>query len=123
MMLKTFGLVTALVALSSAPAFAASVCSEPIAPAAVDGTVATQVQMNSALDDVKTFIKQSDDYQTCLYREYNQMVADATKDKKPVDPAWKAAVDAKVQANQDLKVKVGSEFNTAAVAFNAKHPK
>src|ERR1041385_573777 len=69
MIFKTLGLVAALAGLSVTPALADSACQEPIAPAAVDGATATTAQMNGAHEDVLTFIKQSDDYQSCLYKE------------------------------------------------------
>jgi hypothetical protein len=122
MMLKTLGLVVALIGASVVPALAQSACQEPIAPAAVDGATATTAQMNGAHDDVLTFIKQSDDYQSCLLKEFNDAQADATKNKKPLDPAIQTAVAAKVDANQHLKEKVGGEYNASVLAYKAKHP-
>ncbi|HTP78603.1 MAG TPA: hypothetical protein VMJ73_16695 [Rhizomicrobium sp.] len=122
MILKTLGLVAALVGMSVAPALADSACQEPIAPAAVDGANATTAQMNGAHDDVVTFIKQSDDYQACLYKELNDAKADAVKNKKDLDPSIEAGVNAKIDSNQHLKEKVGGEFNAAVMAYKAKHP-
>jgi len=122
-MLKTLALAAALTIGMAAPALAdSSVCQEPIAPAAVDGSTATGAQLKSALQDVKTFIKQSDDYQECLYRDLKTQTDAAKKDKKELDPSISAGVDAKIKANQALKEKVGGEFNAAATAYNAKHP-
>jgi hypothetical protein len=122
MILKTLGLVAALVGLSAVPALAQSACQEPIAPAAIDGGTATTKQMSGAHDDVVTFIKQSDDYQSCLYKELNDAKADAVKNKKQVDPTLEPAVASKVDANQHLKEKVGGEYNAAVMAYKAKHP-
>ena len=122
MILKTLGIVAVLVGLSAAPAMAQSLCQEPIAPAAVDGSKATTAQMNGAHDDVVAFIKQSDDYQSCLLKELRDAKAAALKNKKDVDPSLESAVDAKVSANQHLKEKIGGEFNAAVMAFKAKHP-
>jgi hypothetical protein len=121
-MLKTLGLVVALVGLSVVPAMADSACQEPIAPAAIDGSTATTAQMNGAHDDVMTFIKQSDDYQACVLREFNELKAAALKDKKPLDPSIEAAVTQKVDSNQHMKEKVGGEYNAAVMAYKAKHP-
>ncbi len=121
-MLKTIGLVAALVLASAAPALAQSACSEPIAPAAVDGGRASTPQMGAAHDDVVTFLKQSDDYQSCLIRELNEAKADALKNKKDLDPAIASSTDAKIQSNQALKEKVGAEYNTAVNAYKARHP-
>ena len=122
MILKTLGLAAALVGLSAAPALAQSACQEPIAPAAINGATATTAQMSGAHDDVVTFIKQSDDYQSCLYKELSDAKADAVKNKKVVDPALEPAVANKVDANQHLKEKVGGEYNAAVMAYKAKHP-
>ena len=122
MILKTLGLVAALAGLSVTPALADSVCQEPIAPAAVNGATATTAQMNGAHEDVLTFIKQSDDYQSCLLKEFTDAKLDAAKNKKTLDPSIETAVQAKVDANQHLKEKVGGEYNAAVMAYKAKHP-
>ncbi|HEY0301107.1 MAG TPA: hypothetical protein VGC36_07245 [Rhizomicrobium sp.] len=123
MTFKTIALAAAMMLGSALPAAAQSLCSEPIAPAAIDGNTATKEQIVSILADVKTFIKQSDDYQGCLLKELADARLKAVKDKKDLDPTLEPAVTAKVQANQSLKEKVGKEFNDAAIAYNAKHPK
>lgn len=122
MILKRLGLVAALVGLSAAPALAESACQEPIAPVAIDGATATTAQMNGAHEDVMTFIKQSDDFQLCLYKELDDAKQDALKNKKQIDPALEPAVAKKVDGNQHLKEKVGGEFNAAVIAYKAKHP-
>lgn len=122
MILRKLGLVAALAGLSVSPALAQSTCQEPIAPVAVDGATATSAQMNGAHADVMTFIKQSDDYQLCLYKELDDAKADAIKNKKQIDPALESGVAKKVDANQHLKEKVGGEFNAAVIAYKAKHP-
>jgi hypothetical protein len=116
------GLVSALLLASVAPAFAQSSCAEPIAPASMDGSKITREQLNAYVTDVKTFLKQSDDYQDCLNREFLAKVDDAKKNKKDPDPAWDADRKAKINANQTLKEKVGGEYNAAARAFMAAHP-
>jgi len=122
MMLKTLGLVVALVGASMVPAMAQSACQEPIAPTALDGATATTAQMNGAHDDVLTFIKQSDDYQSCLLKELTDAKLDAVKNKKTLDPSIETGVQAKVDSNQHLKEKVGGEYNAAVMAYKAKHP-
>ena len=122
-MLKTMGLVAVLVLGSALPAAADdSMCSAPIAPAAVDGNNATKDQISGNLADVKTFLKQSDDYQGCLLREVDQHKADWLKAKKDMDQVYLQDVDVKIKANQGLKEKVGAEYNAAAHAYMAKHP-
>jgi len=111
--------------LAATPAFAdLSSCYEPIPPAAVDGSTATEKQMKSAQTDVKDFIKSSDDYQICLNSELIAMKrkADQSKDKTPLDPSIQAGVQVRIDSNQKLKEKVGAEFNAAVMAYKAKHP-
>ncbi len=122
MMWKTLGLAVALMTASIVPALADSACMEPIAPAAIDGGAATKAQMTAAHADVVTFLKQSDDYQVCLLRELTEEKAAAVKAKKDFDASIEAGVSAKVVANQNLKEKVGGEYNAAVIAYKAKNP-
>lgn len=124
-MLRRISLASCLVLAMAAPALAdSSSCYEPIAPAAVDGKTATEAQLKSSLGDVKEFIKQSDDYQTCLLSDLAEQkrTAARSKDKKPLDPSIEADADAKIAKNQALKEQVGSEYNAAATAYKAAHP-
>ena len=122
MTLKTFVLAAAVLLVSALPAAAQSMCSPPIAPAAVDGTKITHEQLLAALADTQTFIKQTDDYQDCVNKELNDAKAAALKDKKDLDPSLVPAHDAKIQASQALKEKVGAEFNAASKAWHNAHP-
>jgi len=124
-MLGRVTLASVFVLAMAVPALAdASSCYEPIAPAAVDGSTATEAQMKASLSDVKDFIKSSDDYQTCLLSDFQQQKRDAAKakDKKPLDPSIEADVNSRIAKNQKLKEQVGGEYNTAATAYKAKHP-
>ena len=124
-MLRNLSLASAMVLAMAAPALAdSSACYEPIAPAAVDGSTATEAQMKASLSDVKDFLKSSDDYQTCLLSDLQEQKRKAarSKDKKPIDPAIEADVNARVAKNQKLKEQVGAEYNAAATAYKAKHP-
>ncbi len=113
--------------LSAMPAFAQLGCSDPIAPTAVDGYHATAQQMKDAHSDVSDFMKSSDDYQQCLLDRVKAAKADAVKhagDKghPPLDPALETNANAKIDANQRLKEKVGAEYNAAVAGFKAAHP-
>jgi hypothetical protein len=124
-MLTRIAMASVFVLGMAAPAVADSNnCSEPYPPAAVDGNAATADQMKAAHNDVVNFIKSSDDYQSCLNADYTAQAQAAakSKDKKPLDPSIKADVNAKLEANQKEKEKVGAEFNTAVIAYKAKHP-
>jgi cephalosporin-C deacetylase-like acetyl esterase len=126
-MFGKFGLAVAAVLISAAPAMAASSdCgSTPYAPAAVDGSKATEAQMKDAHDDVVNFIKSSDDYQACLYSDLDKQKAAAAKAKTPapLDQGIIDGVTSKVAANQKTKEKVGAEYNAAVHAYKAAHPK
>jgi hypothetical protein len=124
-MLSRIAMASAFVLGMAAPALAdSSSCSEPYPPTAIDGNTATADQMKAAHNDVVNFIKSSDDYQSCLNADYTAQAQAAakSKDKKPLDPSIKADLEAKLEANQKEKEKVGAEFNTAVVAYKAKHP-
>ena len=124
-MLSRIAIASAFVLGMAAPALAdSSSCSEPYPPTAIDGNTATADQMKAAHNDVVNFIKSSDDYQSCLNADYTAQAQAAakSKDKKPLDPSIKADVEARLEANQKEKEKVGAEFNTAVVAYKAKHP-
>jgi hypothetical protein len=109
--------------VSVGPALAASPCDEPYAPAALDGSKATEAQMKGAHDDVMTFMKSSDDYQSCLLDDLKnqRQTAAKAKDPKPLDPSIEAGVNKAVDANQRMKEKVGAEFNAAVIAYKAAH--
>jgi hypothetical protein len=125
-MFGKFGLAVAAVLISAAPAMAQSVCGgAPIAPAALDGSKATEAQMKDAHDDVVNFIKASDDYQGCLFSDLDRQKREAAKakDPKPLDQGIIDGVNAKVAANQKTKEKVGAEYNAAVHAYKDAHPK
>jgi hypothetical protein len=115
------------VVLSAMPAFAQMGCSDPIAPSAVDGSKATKQQMVDAHSDVTTFMKASDDFQQCLLDQVKVAKADAiahasNHDAKKFDPAIETNANAKIDANQRLKEKVGAEYNAAVAGYKASHP-
>lgn len=127
MFAKISGVAVGLVMLSVVPAFAQMGCSDPIAPSAVSGGTATEQQMKDAKADVLNFMKSSDDYQQCLINQVKAGKAEAAKhagDKtpKPFDPAIETAANAKIDANQRLKEKVGAEYNAAVAGYKAAHP-
>jgi len=122
-MLKSFALASVFAAAIVVPAVAEDSCSEPIAPATINGAAATEKQLNEIGQDVKLFMKQSSDYQDCLIGGLKAQQAQAAHDKKQLDPSVTDAVQAKIDANQKVKEKVGMEFNTAALRFCQAHPK
>lgn len=124
-MYSKFGAAVALLLLSATPSFAASSsCSDPIAPTQVDGSKATSQQMKDAIQDFKTFQAASDDFQQCLVDDLKAQKAEAAKgkDPKPIDPSIEQGVNAKIDANQRLKEKVGGELNASVQAYKKAHP-
>ncbi|HTO42013.1 MAG TPA: hypothetical protein VL026_13640 [Rhizomicrobium sp.] len=120
-MLLKYVLAAAFIAVSAAPALAET-CVEPIAPSAVDGTTASKDKINQARDDTVRYIKQSDEYQTCLFADLKAQKMEAVKNKKTFPASIEDGVNERVKANQDRKEKVGAEYNAAAVAFKKLHP-
>jgi hypothetical protein len=122
-MLKSVALAGAFVVVVALPAFAQDSCSEPIPPAAVNGSSASENQIDDATKDAKLFLKQSADYQDCLLQDLRAKQAAAKHDKKPLDPSAAGDVQTKIDANQKLKERVGTELNTAVYHFCQAHPK
>ena len=123
-MLKSVALAGAFVVVLALPAFAQDSCSEPIPPAPINGTTASEKQVDEATKDAKLFMKQSSDYQDCLLHDLKAKVAAAAAhDKKAPDPSLAGDVQAKIDANQKLKERVGTELNSAVYKFCQAHPK
>jgi hypothetical protein len=116
-------LSAAVLAVLASPAFAQDRCMSPVAPVVPNGKTATVADLVQANKDVVAFIKASDEYQNCLLADLQAQTDQAKNDKKTLDPAVKKAIEAKGDANQKLKETVGKEYNTAAAAYKAAHPK
>ena len=118
-----FGLMLAvLTTLGVAPAFAQADCQPPIAPAAPNGRTASQQQILGAVSDAKNFISQSDVYQQCLLDYVGAQKKQAVEDKKPFDSYLETSAQKKIDDNQKMKIKVGSEINAAVSDFKMSHP-
>jgi hypothetical protein len=110
-------------AMLAAPAFAQDRCSSPLAPVVPDGKTATVAQLSQAAKEVVAFIKASDEYQTCLLAAIAEQDKLSKDPKNPPDPAIKKALEAKGDANQKEKERVGGDYNRSAAAYKAAHPK
>jgi hypothetical protein len=97
-------------------------CVEPFAPAIPNGATATKDQLLALQDDVHAFLKASDDYSACMKLDFKRQTEDATRKGLDPDPKLANAVVAKINENQDDKVRVGNEFNAAVKAYTAAHP-
>ncbi len=122
-MFGKFGVAAAFVLATVAPALAAQ-CNQPIPPTMVDGSTATLPQMQGAIKDFKAFQGASDDYQSCLLADLKMQQDEAAKakDPKPLDPAIVTGVNAKIQANQADKEKLGGELNAQIMVYKKAHP-
>src|SRR5215469_6426990 len=120
-MLKSVALAGAFTVALSLPAFAQDSCSEPIPPAPINGSNANEKQVNDATKDAKIFLKQSADYQECLMQDLRVKAAAAQHDKKQLDPSVAGDIQAKIDANQKLKERVGTELNTAVYQYCQAH--
>jgi len=93
-------MVTAALLAFAGPASAR--CNQPYAPAVKVATSATLQDIATLKDDVTSFIKASDIYQSCLMVQKAPSVL--------------------IEANQHQKERVGREFNAVVKAFKASHP-
>jgi hypothetical protein len=121
-MFKKIILVAVLASASALPAFAqGATCAAPAAPAVpADPAKATADDMRTLLAGANGFMKASDTYQQCVDSYTTAQKAAATEDK-PFDPAIEKADMALIDANQNLKQKVGLDANTAITAFKKAH--
>jgi hypothetical protein len=116
-MLKSLVLASVL-ALVAAPAFAdQNSCSAPIPPELHNLT--TLKQVSDGAHYTNQFIKDSDDYQSCLTSELRIARNQAAKDKKDFDAG---PYQIKMDENQKLKERVGTEFHQVFVTFCKANP-
>src|SRR5260370_39799164 len=116
-MLKSCVLAGVFSVAVAVPAFAQNSCSEPIPPSAVNGGGASEKQINDTTKDVKTFLKQSSDYQECLIQDLKAQQAAARHSKKELDPSIAGDVQTKIDAHQKMKERAGNDLNTAGHTF------
>lgn len=103
------------------PAFAAD-CVEPYAPAIANGTTATKDQMLTTQDEVKAFIKASDNYQECVLLDIQTQKAALAREQKTLNQDVIDRATAQIDRNQREKERVGTEYNVAVRAYAAAHP-
>ena len=119
-------LLTAALVILAGPAFAQAFedkCSAPIAPVVPDGKTATAPQLTQTVNDVKNYIKASDDYQACLVAEINTYETQAKGTKQGIDASIRKTLEAKGDANQKDKERLGAAYNKAAADYRSAHPK
>ena len=113
----------ALVALLAVPAMAQeSACMTPVSPTMPDGKTADRDAVIAAAAAVKTFVSQSDEYQSCLNAEYEAYVKKVATDKGKMDPKVNTAREAKITANQTAKENLGKAYTATAAAYRQAHP-
>jgi hypothetical protein len=118
LLLPAFALV-----MLAAPAFAQGQCSAPIAPIIPDGKTATAPQLSQAAKNAVAFIRTSDTYQVCILTDIAAQDQQAKDNKKTLDPAIRKSLEDKGEANQKEKERIGKQYNMAAAAYKAVHPK
>lgn len=116
-------LACAFVLAPARAGLAQDVCTEPPAPAPVDGAQVSEDQMRAAATAARDFIAQSDVYQACLANTVDAARTQASADGKPLDPAVESAAKSKADANQKIKERVGAEINTAISVYKQTHLK
>jgi len=116
-------LVCGLALLPGRGVHAQDACAEPQAPAPVDGAQLSEEQMRAAAAAARSFIAQSDVYQSCLASAVEAAKTQANADGKPFDPALANDAKAKEDANQKAKERVGAEINTAISVYKQAHLK
>jgi len=121
-MIRRISFAAAAFVALAAPAMAQDSCVTPHAPTIPDGATASRDEVLAARTEATNFIKISDEYQVCLQAYLDKEVAQAKKDKKPLDPSIEASFKSKGAANQKDKERVGQEINASLKAFNAAHP-
>jgi len=79
--------------------------------------------MRAAAAAARSFIAQSDVYQSCLANVLDAARTQAAADGKPLDPSLEGSLKARTDANQKVKEKVGIEINTAIGVYKKTHLK
>jgi hypothetical protein len=120
-------LLTAAFVILAGPAFAqvqfTDMCSAPIAPVVPDGKTAAVPQLTQAANDVKNYIKASDDYQQCLLAEITTYETQAKGTKQGIDSNIRKTLESKGDTNQKDKERLGAAYNKAVGDYRAAHPK
>jgi hypothetical protein len=98
-------------------------CTAPVAPVVPNGRTASVSDLIQANKDVVAFIRASDDYQSCLLSDLEAQKEKAKAENKVFDPAIKKAIEARGDANQKEKERLGMAYNKAAAAYKQAHPK
>lgn len=114
-MASMFALVLPSAALASVDS-----CQEPFGPVLPKAETVTEAQLATIKEEVVTFIKDSDAYQSCLVAAMN--TADRSKDDKMTD-GEKAAVNRRIASNQREKETIGNGYNELVRVVNARSGK
>ncbi len=126
-MLRTFSLASAMILAVAGPALAdASSCYEPIAPAAVDGSTASEAQVKalSQRSRISSNHPMTIRPVSCLIWSSKSAKRQSrkTRTSRKSNPSVQADVSARIDKNQKLKEQVGNEYNAAVKAYQAAHP-
>jgi hypothetical protein len=118
MIRECIGSILFIVVFAS-PAYAQVQCTGPFLPVVPDGATTTEEELITIRGQVEAFMRDSDGYQRCLVASLRQLQAAAASDEdEEFDPAIRRRIEARVNANQNHKIRVSEEFNAAARAYN-----
>lgn len=129
-MLKKTVLAATFAMAFALPAFAADVqsedesfaphCTAPVPPPVIDGTKATQADLDAGKNAVNDFVSASDKYQRCLRKFLGGRQDMAQFAKTSVPTSVTKGVETRIAANQRQKEQVGKDYNDAVAAFRAR---
>ena len=106
----------------ASPASAQVECIGPFLPVVPDGATTTEEELITIRGQVEAFMRDSEGYQQCLVVSVRQALAEAASDEDgELNPAIRRRIEARVNTNQNHKIRVSDEFNAAARAYNEAH--
>lgn len=120
-MVRSLALAAVVLAAFASPSLADS-CVEPYAPALPNGTTATLDQIAKASKDANQFMRDSQEYQDCIWRDLGVQRAEAARRQKVLDQSVEDRVRADGDRVQREKLRVKAEFDAALAAFKVAHP-
>ena len=107
-----------LVLALAAPCLAQEQCVAPKMPVIPDGAKATPNQIIAAQNYIKAYATASDDYQSCLVKEFARQKAAAAQNNAEIDPGLQTAVQVKSAAQRSDAQQAAAAWGAAVEAFN-----
>ncbi len=118
---KKLAIIVAAALLAPAPVLAQNAtCTEPAPPKIASGSTAAQADLAASITQVRTFIAQSDVYQTCIAADLEAKKQAASSASTPFDGQLQQVALAKVAANQAAKDQAAKDMNTQIAAYKQR---